>query len=111
MASKEERSRTNKSRVKKLKKLKRSELLEVMIALKRENDRLRMQNVQIASAAAKREEQLFVVIREFSELTGNIDALELLLPEDDGTFSEENFSEPDFDDLFEKYVGEVMENA
>lgn len=60
---------TDKIQLKKLKKLSRSELLEVMLALKRENDILLVENVRLKTLKHKLENDL----REITETLRQID--------------------------------------
>lgn len=108
----------DKSQLKRLKQLSRSELLEVMLALKRENDILMMENVRLKTLKHKLEHDLQEITdtlkriecgsyeADFSEEITQDDAWKGFGSLDENAPMEE-YVEPSFNSIFDSYTDEV----
>lgn len=114
-----------KTQLKRLKQLSRSELLEVMLALKRENDILMMENLRLKTIKHKLEREL----HEITDTLGRIergtydadyqaenaqdgawqeyDAFDSVYDSAEAAPSEEYTAERSFESVFDKYADEV----
>ncbi|MBD5113054.1 MAG: hypothetical protein HDT42_11090 [Ruminococcaceae bacterium] len=113
-----------KTQLKRLKQLSRSELLEVMLALKRENDILMMENLRLKTIKHKLEHDLQEITDTLERIEhGTYDADYQAENAQDGAWQEygafestysveenapvEEYAEPSFESVFDRYADEV----
>lgn len=114
-----------KTQQKRLKQLSRSELLEVMLALKRENDILTMENVRLKTIKHKLESELREIIEKLEQIECGANNREnpLEIEQDDAWVDNDTFesvyesersavntynpTESSFDSVFDGYANEV----
>lgn len=113
-----------KTQLKRLKQLSRSELLEVMLALKRENDILMMENIRLKTIKHKLEHDLQEITNTLKRIErGTYDADDQAESAQDGAWQEhdafestygsvevaqvEENVEPSFESAFDSYTDEV----
>lgn len=114
-----------KTQLKRLKQLSRSELLEVMLALKRENDILTMENIRLKTIKHKLENELQEIIEKLEqiEIGANNEENSSEIEQDGAWVDNDTFesvyesertaanayvsSESSFDSVFDSYIDEV----
>lgn len=108
-----------KTQLKRLKQLSRSELLEVMLALKRENDILMMENLRLKTIKHKLERELHEITDTLGRIErGTYDADHQAESAQDGAWqdnafesvydsAEEYTAEQSFESVFDSYADEV----